>query len=374
MTIRERRRHSHEGFTINASRVPMRGGLRTYTQSVIECLAERYDGVEAVLPTEMPTPPGITRFEIPTWLSSPFSNSKFRPILWLAYCWLSFPAVRSRRVLTTTHQALPFHRRQILTVHDLRPYFEPDTWMQHFYFRNILPRALRRSDGIITVSETSKQQIVSIFGIHEEKIYVVPNSVTPPLPCHEPAVLQEGPFLLMVGATWKHKNAIEVLDRNALWKSRFRLVIVAGEGPYCNLLRRRSVELGLSDRTRIITDCDERDLRNLYTRCSALIYPSSMEGFGIPPLEAMSYGKLTIVSDIPVFHELFEDAPYFVRLGDPASWGSAFAQLLEPDSESNRRHLELGLAIAAKFTRQRMCSALESALQGIWGLRADTKR
>ena len=364
------------GFTINASRIGSRGGLRTYAESVFQCLMTRYDGVDLVLPRGVPVPESVKAFILPNWLSSSSRVSKLRPLLWLVYSALLFPGKRSRRVLSTTHHALPFHRHQILTVHDLRPYFDSDTWVQKFYFHKMLGRALRRCDGILTVSETSKRDIVEVYGISEQKIFVVPNAVDLPaanLECLSDPIGDGVPYLLMVGASWKHKNAMEVLEEHDSWGRDFRLKILAGEGQYCEQLRERAANLGISEKVDLLQAVSEAELADLYRGCGALVYPSRMEGFGLPPLEAMAYGRPVIVSDIPVFRELFGDAPYFVELGNSASWELAFSELLHPELESQARRSREGLAIAAMYSRERMCSTLTTALKYIWGL-APSKR
>jgi len=254
-------------------------------------------------------------------------------------------------------------------VHDLRPYFEPDTWVQKFYFHVMLARALRRCDGIITVSETSKRDIIAVYGIDEQKIRVVPNAVDPPSAKFESRPNLEGdgvPYLLMVGASWKHKNAMEVLEEHDSWRRDFRLTIVAGEGQYCEQLKKRATNLGISEDVNFLHELSEAELEGLYRGCSALVYPSRMEGFGLPPLEAMARGKPVIVSDIPVFRELFGDAPYFVELGNSASWRRVFAELIQTESGSQAKHCSDGLTVAAKYSRERMCTALTAALERIW--------
>jgi glycosyltransferase involved in cell wall biosynthesis len=308
-------------------------------------------------------------FVLPGWLSSSSRVSKLRPLLWLVYSALLFPGKRSRRILSTTHHALPFHRHQILTVHDLRPYFEPDTWVQKFYFHKMLGRALRRCDGILTVSETSKSDIIAVYGIDAQKIFVVHNAIElPPAPmAGSPLLMEESPpYLLMVGASWKHKNAMELLEEHDCWTPRFRLKILAGEGQYCEQLQRRATDLGIRDKVDFLHAVSNAELTNLYRRCSALVYPSRMEGFGLPPLEAMAYGKPVIVSDIPVFREIFGKAPYFVALGNSASWKQTFSQLLQAGFDEKVRRWEEGITVVSRYSTERMCTALTTALKSIW--------
>jgi glycosyltransferase involved in cell wall biosynthesis len=171
----------------------------------------------------------------------------------------------------------------------------------------------------------------------------------------------------MVGASWKHKNAIEVLEEHDSWERAFRLKILAGDGQYCEQLKQRATELGISEKVDFLHVVSEAGLDSLYRGCSALVYPSRMEGFGLPPLEAMAYGKPVIVSDIPVFREILEDAPYFVELGNSESWKLAFSEVLRARSEAEARRSMEGVALASKYSRERMCIALTAALEAIWG-------
>jgi glycosyltransferase involved in cell wall biosynthesis len=101
-----------------------------------------------------------------------------------------------------------------------------------------------------------------------------------------------------------------------------------------------------------------------YRRCAALVYPSKMEGFGIPPLEAMACGRPVILSDIPVFRELYEGVPIYVTLGDKASWLAAVASL--DDAALMSRKIEEGILKAGEFSEERTKSEFLKAVTSIW--------
>jgi glycosyltransferase involved in cell wall biosynthesis len=233
----------------------------------------------------------------------------------------------------------------------------------------MLPRSLRKCDGILTVSETSKQVIAEVYGVSEEKIHVVPNAVSIPA-IHENSLaempMQGDAFLLMVGASWKHKNALELFENHALWKDSYRLKIVAGRGQHSEKLRCRAQELGIQSDVDFIHGVGDAGISELYAGCSALVYPSTIEGFGLPPLEAMAYGKPVIVSDIPVFRELMGEIPFFVRLGDPASWAKAFCDIRDVMADPNHWRIRDGRKLANSYSIDRMQTCLASALTAIW--------
>lgn len=362
------RSKSQQRFIVNATRIGNTGGLKRFAEALLNCLSEQYEDTEAVLPRGVVVPAGMTTAVLPAWLGSSSRVSRLRPLLWLLYSAIMFPFKRSCRVLSTTHHALPFRKHQILTVHDLRPYFEPDTWMQQIYFHFLLPRALRRCDGVLTVSLASKEDLISVYGIRRENIYIVPNVVD--IRRFEPADHKERgvspPYLLMVGASWKHKNAVELLNQHELWKHDYRVKIVAGAGQYHQFLQRHAERLGIQRYVDIVEALTDKELGGLYVRSAALVYPSRREGFGLPPLEAMAFGRPVIVSDIPVFRELYGDIPLYIELGNTESWRHAFFALERMQTWEGEERKKAGVKLAASFSSARMCIALKSAIDQIW--------
>ncbi len=328
------------------------------------CLLASSHTVDAVLPASILAPEGIGRIPTPPYLGSTSGVSRLRPIAWLAYSRFFFPVPSSQRILCTTHHVLPRHKHQIVTVHDLRPYFYPDSGVQRFYFHHMLPSALQRCEGILTVSETSRQMLVDLYHLDPALIRVVPNALTlaPPSLAALSTPPQQPGYLLMVGATWMHKNADELLRMHLHWAGRFRLKIVAGPGAYRNGLQSLAADLGLAAKVDFLSGLAEDQLQSLYAHCAALVYPSRMEGFGLPPLEAMAQGRPVIVSDIPTFREIYGPHATYVTLGDESSWAHAFASLHEP-GPSTRAQL---IAHSRNFTQDRMKTALDAALTCFW--------
>jgi glycosyltransferase involved in cell wall biosynthesis len=356
-------------FTLNCSRIGVTGGLRSFSEQVMTCLGSVSDPIEAVMPESVPAPEIVRKIATPPYLGSSSGVSLLRPVAWLAYGRFRFPVPVDRKILCTTHHVLPQHRHQIVTVHDLRPYFLPDNEAQRFYFHHMLPQALRRCEGVLTVSEASRQMLIEVYGMHQASIHVVPNAIRLcPITHSQDESLTVEPrdaarYLLMVGASWSHKNADEVLRMNRYWASRFRLKIVAGAGAYRSKLEALARELGIGDRVDFLSGVSNDQVAVLYARCAAFVYPSKMEGFGLPPLEAMAHGKRVIVSDIPVFRELYGPHPYYVSLGCEESWEHAFSRISDQDPGRDLRFV----AHAQSFNIDRMRKALRSALKAFWG-------
>lgn len=351
----------HRRLLINASRVSGSGGLHTFTASLASCFGDTKD-IYILSPQGVDLGSNLNEVRVPEWVGSSSRVSRLRPLLWFLYSVLARNGREYQFVLSTTHHALPDAKHQVITIHDIRPYFYPDSWIQHVNFKFLLPRAIRRCDGVLTVSQSSRSLIASTYRIPMDNIYVVPNVIDSLY--YSPAYAQTmtDPFLLCIGSTWKHKNTIELLDMAKYWANRFRLKIVAGEGGYLNTLKKRVDDLDLTRRVTFLTQVTKAEIRDLYRGCAALIYPSLMEGFGLPPLEAMACGRPVIVSDIPVFRELYGDIPIYVRLGEPDTWSEAFAAL---ESFSDRQ-VQAGIELAKSFSQERMRDAFFTALHQIW--------
>ena len=355
---------SSSPFVLNCSRVGRYGGLKTHADEVMRTVLAGGCGCRAVVPAGYIAPDGVDSIFTPASFAAAANLSLLRPIKWFIYSYFKFPIPERERVLCTTHHVIPGRLRQVVTIHDLRPYFLPDTAVQSFYFHHILPRALKHCDGIISASETSRKLIAEVYKIPLDRIAVVPLTVRQPEPFTLEPVLWSEPFLLVVGASWAHKNIETLLRQQALWSREYGLKIVGGKGPYRTRLEKLVSSLGISDRVEFLSDVSTGLLEQLYAGCSALVYPSKMEGFGLPPLEAMARRRPAIVADIPVFRELYGPHALFVQVERADSWQKSFAALPSIDSiqlDAAREH-------AATFNPSRMAHALSDALHRFWSL------
>lgn len=348
---------------LNASRIGKVGGLRSFAESLIRCF-EGCPGVITQAPSGLNLSTDIPQRSVPGWLASSGRISVLKPVLWWLYSAVSVMDIQKAKILCTTHHVVPFRRQQIVTVHDLRPYYFPDTWVQSVYFRFLLPRALRKCDGILTVSETTKKLLVGVYGVDSTRIRVLYNIVDSEFFCPDPNIKVARSYLLSVGASWQHKNIAELLKMHVYWDGRYDLKIVASKGQYLDQLQELAKKLNLSGHIEFLTGISKETLRSLYRGCAALVYPSLMEGFGLPPLEAMSCGRPVVVSDSPLFRELFKDIPIYVTLGDAQSWKNSFAAL----ESFSKDTLKAGVRLARTFSQARMRESLLRSLEYFWQL------
>jgi glycosyltransferase involved in cell wall biosynthesis len=332
-------------------------GLGVYAARCARAACEAFDA-ELVAPDSYAGPGRVVLRSPADIVLGAGRAAPFRRWLWAR----RFAPPPRRLLYSPTHQGFPAATGQVLTIHDLISLRFPKTYpLQNGYFRHVLPRHLRRCRAVFTVSETTKADIHDHFGYPLQSIFVVPNGVDSEVFQSPPAGTPREDFLLMVGASFSHKNVDEVLERAALWPQRHSLVVASCRGAYRRHLEGLVHERGLGARVRFIDYVERPELIRLYQRCAAFIYPSKWEGFGIPPLEALACGARVIASDIPVHREVLGSAATLVRLGDAASWEAAFAGL----GASPGAPAEAGTAPASRFTWQRSADALVAAFEAV---------
>lgn len=228
-------------------------------------------------------------------------------------------------VYTPTQHGLIGYKNQVITIHDLICIHKPEQHkFQYWYFKYILPHIIKDCKAIFTVSNTAKKDICRYYNVSEDFVYVIPNALENNSIIED---IRDDGYLLVVGATYEHKNIHELINNDKYWKDKYKLKIVSAKGSYGDYLKNLVKQRNLEDIVEIKGFVSDKELDELYRNCSALVYPSLWEGFGIPPLEAMRYQKQVILSNIDVFKEIFEDAAIYINLGDSLSWQKAFESL-----------------------------------------------
>lgn len=263
-------------------------------------------------------------------------------------------------IYSPTHHGFPRFKNQIITIHDLISLrFPRQHPLQFAFFKFFIPRILNSCRALFTVSEASKKDIVDYYGYPADRIYVIPNAIDPRR--FTPGVVSAtDPYLLVVGARYAHKNVEEIFHNHKLWSSRYKLIVTSAGKKYRSKLEAIAAELSIENRIEFHQYVSTEQLLKLYQGCTALVYPSKWEGFGIPPLEALACGRPVIVSDIPAHREVLADSAFFVKLGDPFSWQKAFNSLQDEDEVGKK--VDGSKSRIAKYSRENLLSSLRDSL------------
>jgi len=212
--------------------------------------------------------------------------------------------------------------------------------------------AARLADRIVTVSESSRRALITWFSLPNERVSVVsegPDAVFRPMG-HGPesdevlgryAIAPRSRYLLYVGGLSPHKNLprlIEAFARAA--PADVSLVLVGDPGDVFHThvpeLNAAVARLGLCNRVLFPGFVPDADLAHLYSRAYSLVQPSLMEGFGLPPVEAMACGTPVICSTAGSLPEVVGTAGLFFDPGDVASIVEALRRLLANPAERDR--------------------------------------
>jgi glycosyltransferase involved in cell wall biosynthesis len=277
-------------------------------------------------------------------------------------------------VYSPTHHGFLYHDTQVITIHDLICIHHPTQHKtQNIYFRTVVPRLLRKSQAVFTVSETSKGEISEYYGIKEDRIFVVPNGVDQNVfrPGSDEAS-REKEYLLVVGASYPHKNIDDLLRQWRQWKGQYKIVIASSRGGYAAFLKNLAVDLGLENDVEFTGYVDEKRLVSLYQNCAALVFPSLWEGFGLPPIEALACGRPVIVSDIAVHREVLDDAAFYITPGEPGTWHTAFSALADKTAVADK--VRIGFQRVQKLSWQNSGEKLVSALLTVYPQLARLKK
>ena len=240
---------------------------------------------------------------------------------------------RLRPQLSHFQHALPLGLRgpSVVTIHDL--HFERDPTVMgladRITFKAVVPRAVRKADHVLAVSERTKRDVVELYGVPAEKVTVTPHGVDP---AFAPGDGTHDGYLLFVGAVQARKDPLAAL---AAADAAGLPLVVAGPEKEPQLAR----ELGARG-AEVRGWVGKAELAELYRRAAAFVLPSRYEGFGMPALEAMASGTPVVLSDDEALREVAADAGIYGDLADGVRTALA----------DRERYARAGIERAALFT------------------------
>lgn len=256
------------------------------------------------------------------------------------------------------------HCKKIVTIHDLIPYIMPETVGSGYLLKFLkeMPYITELSNGILTVSEYSKEDILRFFPMDEDKIFVTPLAADKkyvPLDKEKcKAIIKEKyeidkPFILYVGGFSKRKNVYSLITAFSKlvrhMDKEYNLVIVGSYRDESQELVKLVDSLNMNRYIKFTGFAPDEDLPIYYNACECFVYPSFYEGFGLPPLEAMSCGTPVISSDTTSIPEVVGHSGILI---DPYSDNSLLSAMeLMLTSETLRKTLgKLALERAKLFS------------------------
>ena len=263
-----------------------------------------------------------------------------------------------RRGLTlyheTNHAAPPFSGPVVLTVHDLSTLIVPETEepARVRHFAPALRMHTRRAARVITPTDAIATQVIERLGVARDRIRVIPYGVSerfgPDGPTASPV---PGRYVLYVGAIGPRKGVDTLLQAwRALAQPLRRDHALVLVGPLQRL------DPAALDDAVLLGYVRDDELPPLFRGAAAFCYPSRYEGFGLPLVEALACGAVTVASDDPALVEVAGGCALHFERGNSEALAAALTRALQ-DEELRRELTRKGPLRAAQFTWDRMAAA-----------------
>jgi glycosyltransferase involved in cell wall biosynthesis len=365
-------------------------GVRRYAWELARALAGGSFDLDLIAigaPPDLELPRGMERADAPEGVAAPTNLGRNLTSLPLAIRRARVDLFHAPAYTAPLWGSTPM----VLSVHDVSYARHPEWYpyrrdpLRRWFYR----RSAHRARVILTISEFSKQEIISAYGVPAGRVLVTPLAVgaefTPgPSAGQAPAAAtaaarQREPFLLHVGDLHARRNIGVLIGALARLRGRaatasvsaaataVKLVLVGvdrgvGEGLLADARR-----MGVQDAIELRGRVSDAELIDLYRGCAALVYPSRYEGFGLPLVEAMACGAPVIAAAASAIPEVTGSAAVLIDPDDEAGFAAAIARVLT-DQEWAELLRRAGIARAAALTwdatASRTASAYRAAVDG----------
>lgn len=324
----------------------LNSGIGQYTQKILEAL-NRSSKLEIVLYSrDLPqaVPAGMkTRTAASSWIP----NSLFAQLVFPIW------AKRDRLDLFWSprhHLPLVVLCPCVVTIHDMVWKKHPETMHRGgaLLERLLMPPSVRKACAVICVSESTRADLLSLMPSAQGKCHVIYEAACQSPQSDIPTTV-DGSYFLFVGTKEPRKNlefCLEAWARSGLAEKGFKLILAGGKGwkmDLDQLLRQKQ----LVQSVRSVSP-DSAMLEKLYAGCFAVVLPSIYEGFGLPLVEGMAFGKPIITSNVSAMPEIAGDAALLVSPVNVDELVGAFRRLTE-DQNLYRLLAQNSLARNAQF-------------------------
>jgi glycosyltransferase involved in cell wall biosynthesis len=278
------------------------------------------------------------------------------------------------QVLHSIHYTLPFLApcKTVVTFHDMTFFLFPEkhTFVKRYFFKLFIRISSKRATRLVAVSENTKKDMIELLGIRAEKISVIYETVDSRYrPIDDKHLSEElsrkygikKRFILYVGTLEPRKNVTFLLKAyhklSIDYRISHQLVIVGKKGWGYKDIFSTAESLAMGDQVLFTGYVPEDELPFLYNSADLFVYPSLYEGFGIPPLEALSCGTPTISSDISSMPEVVGNAGLLVDPHNVNQLSKAMYDVLM-DIELRRNLSQAGLNRAKRFAPKEIATQM----------------
>ena len=294
------------------------------------------------------TKTGIARTDLPLTRFGWFSGQVWEQV--------DLPRAKGGDLLVNLCNLSPVLSHNAITmIHDAQVFLTPESYSRAFgaWYRFAQPRIGRNARKILTVSNYSADQLQRFCVAPRDKIAVVHNGVDHILR-HAPddsvltrLAIAPGTYTVGLANTQPHKNIAILLE--AYRDSRLadhRLVLFGS----ADAAAFAAAGLSVPDNVILAGRLSDAELRTLFEQARALVFPSRTEGFGLPPLEAMTVGTPAVCAHAGALPEVCGDAALYADPDDASAWVARIETLAQDSADARENRRQASRAQAAKFT------------------------
>ncbi len=242
-----------------------------------------------------------------------------------------------------------FRGKFVVTIHDLIlihfPTMRSSTLHPLIYkikfsaYKIVIKRAIMRARRVIAVSQFTKKDILKTYQIPSQKIVVtyeagiekIAQDTQPSTIIEKYGIIE--PYVLYVGNAYPHKNLerlVGAFHKISTRDKNLSLVLVGKDDFFYNKILTVITKCNIRN-VHILHNVSDDELKALYVRSRAYIFPSLYEGFGLPPLEAMAYGVPVAASDHPCLQEICGKAAYYFDARNTSAITDALLHIMTDD-------------------------------------------
>ena len=268
------------------------------------------------------------------------------------YLHFNVPLRSPEPFVVTVHDLIKHHSRGLSTT--TRTIFTYPA--KRIGYHLVVARAVKKAKRIITPSAWVKKDILSHYKIKAKKIINIAEAAAPSY--FKTSIISKfalkEPYLIYVGNAYPHKNVVQLIKAvqiyNQTVKKQLKLVIITAKDFFYQQLRLKIRQLKAQDLIRIQGFTSDRELRSLYHHAKAFITASKFEGFGLPGLEAMAAGTLTLASNATSLPEVYGEAAWYFNPDDLDDIVKLIKKVVKLNPAKRRLRIKQGRHHARQFS------------------------
>ncbi len=356
---------------IDASRafVKNRTGIEEYSYQVIKHLRTELKNEQVILYLRWGDRKNID-FEIPPkWQVKELLKKYF----WTQFGLSAELLVNPVDVLFVPAHTIPFihPRRSVVTVHGLEYEFSPESYSLYsrIFHRFFIKKSCRWANKIIAVSDKTKQDLIKLYKTPADKIKIIPNGFNPvdlDNIKENKTIKQNKPYLFFIGRLEERKNVVNIIKTFEILKEQYhypgKLLLGGGKGHGYDKIKKVIKKSSYKEDIHELGFVSEEEKWQYFKYTDTFLFPSLLEGFGIPIVEAQSMGTPVVTSDLSPMKEVAGDKRVIANPNEPLQIAEIVNKILQ-DKELREDIVRRGLENVRKYSWEKTAREIAGVLK-----------